>query len=293
MSAPEVCGLALAGGRSARMGRDKAAMVYRGKAQVDALRELLGAVCGRVFLSCRPDQTGLSGELLPDRYDNIGPLAGILTALDARPDAAWLVCAIDLPFLDRATLDALVAGRDPARMATAFRGRVDGKPEPLCAIYEPAIRARLHEAVRAGLTCPRKILMRSDIRLLDLPHPLALENANHPDEAARAWGAPPGGVALDTEPAGVKRECDACPPGSRTVRVRLYAVLRETVGHPEIALQTAAHTARGVFEDLRGRYGIAWTADQFRVAVNDSFCPWDTPVTGADVVHVIPPVAGG
>lgn len=290
MSAPELYGLVLAGGRSSRMGRDKALIEYRGKPQVEAARALLAEVCARAFVSCRADQPDRPEPRIVDRYDNLGPLAGIFSAFDSHPDKAWLVIACDLPFLDRATLDHLIANRNPAAPATAYRGRIDGKPEPLCAIYEPAIRNSLHDFVRRGLTCPRKILMQSATHLIDLPNPLALENANAPEEAARARH----GIApLDTAPPETKRECDACPPKTRTVEVRLYAILREKAGASELRIETAAHTARDVFEELKRRFAWEWPAERFRVAIGERFVDWTHPVTGRDVVHVIPPVAGG
>ncbi len=293
MSAPELYGLVLAGGRSTRMGRDKALLVYRDKPQVEVVRDLLSGFCRAVFISCRPDQVGLPEPRLVDRYDNIGPLSGILTAMDAHPDKAWLIVACDLPFLDRATLEFLTAHRDAKKPATAYRGRIDGLPEPLCAIYEPAMRARLHHFVREGITCPRKALIRSDTHLLDLPDPLALENANRPEEAERARQASRGAVRLDEGQPEEKRACDACPPKSRTVHVHLYAILRERSGHAAIAMETTAHTARDVYAELAQRFSLSWPAEQFRVAIGTAFVDWDHAVREGDSIHVIPPVAGG
>lgn len=67
-------------------------------------------------------------------------------------------------------------------MATAYRSMHDGLPEPLCAIYEPKIRMRLFEALGLGLSCPRKVLLNSDTLMLDPIDPLALENANTPED---------------------------------------------------------------------------------------------------------------
>jgi molybdopterin-guanine dinucleotide biosynthesis protein A len=275
------------------MGRDKATLVYRDKPQVEVVRELLSGVCARVFTSCRPDQENLPEPVLRDRYDNIGPLAGVLTAMDAHPDCAWLVAACDLPFLDRATLEFLVAHRDPGAPATAFRGRLDRKPEPLCAIYEPTFRGALHQYVREGVTCPRKILMRSAALLLDLPQPFALENANRPEDADRARAAFPTGAPLDLGPPAEKRECDTCPPREREVQLRLYAILRERLGQSDLTVQTRAQTAAEIWGDLQRRFGIEWPLDRFRVAINDRFESWQSPVRGGDVIHIIPPVAGG
>ena len=90
--------------------------------------------------------------------------------------------ACDLPFLTDATLRHLIARRDPSQLATAYRSVHDGKPEPLCAIYEPAIADQLREFVAGGGHCPRKALSQLDVPLLDLPDARALDNVNHPHE---------------------------------------------------------------------------------------------------------------
>jgi len=186
-SAPPLWGLVLAGGRSDRMGEDKAALRYGGQEESLRLYELLKEFCGEVFVSCRADQANLPGRRgLPQIHDtrsDLGPTGGILTALEARPDAAWLVVACDLPKLDRETLAALVAGRDAARVATAFRGYQEF-PEPMCAIYEPAAAARFHQFLAAGHDCPRKMLINSDTRVLEPPPGDRFANVNTPDEAA-------------------------------------------------------------------------------------------------------------
>ncbi len=300
MSDADVMGLVLAGGHSTRMGRDKAALEYHGRPQIEEALALLKSCCGSVLVSCRPDQAErppFAGHpCLCDRYDNLGPMSGLLTALETHPDRAWLVVACDLPQLDRATLEALVAGRDPSRMATAFRGRTDGLPDPLCAIYEPAARDRLDQLVREGILCLRKALIRSEVRLLDPPDPLALENANAPDECdamRRALASGEKRAADASAPEGARRSCDACPPRKRRVEVRLYAVLRDAAGCSDLTLDTAAHRARDVYAEVARRFGWSWPAESFRAAINDAFCPWDHPVREADCVHIVPPAAGG
>jgi molybdopterin-guanine dinucleotide biosynthesis protein A len=92
------------------------------------------------------------------------------------------VLACDLPFIDDSTLRHLVASRDPARVATAYRSTHDGLPEPLCAIYEPRSRALIDAYVAGGKDCPRKFLIRSDALLIDQPNPRALDNVNTAEE---------------------------------------------------------------------------------------------------------------
>ncbi len=172
------------------MKADKATLPYGGKKQFERAADLLKPLCGRIFLSVREDQAGapeFAGfPRIADAGGLAGPMAGILSALRAHPDTAWLVVACDLPHLDAATLDHLVRRRDPARPVTAYASVHDGLPEPLCAVYEPSALAALEPVVARGITCPRKALIELGIPLLPPLNPLALENINTPEEYRRA-----------------------------------------------------------------------------------------------------------
>lgn len=174
------------------MGRDKALMERNGETQLaHAVRVLEGSL-NEVFVSVREDQAGDAERarfpVIVDQYDDLGPIAGILSALQAAPDVAWLVVACDLPNLDRETIRYLLEHRSPTDPVTAFRSSSDGLPEPLCAIYEPESLQLVQDFVSEGLKCPRKLLIRSNIRLLEQPNPAALDNVNTPEDLARAMG---------------------------------------------------------------------------------------------------------
>jgi molybdenum cofactor guanylyltransferase len=274
-------GLVLAGGRSSRMGRDKAALEYHGRAQLERAYDLLEKLVARAFVSVRPDQTG---EPLRARFTQIvddgnleGPVAGISAAQKAHPDAAWLVLACDLPWLDIATLQHLIARRDPARVATAFRSTRDGLPEPLCAIYEPAAAPALQGFLATGHHCPRKLLINSDTLLLDQPDPKALDNVNTPQELAAALGAGAGNPVADP----------------RELRVQYYALLREQAGCRDETISTRSATPRELFAELSARHHFTLSPDHLKVAVNAEFADWSRPLNAGDTVVFIPPVAGG
>ncbi|HEX7816439.1 NTP transferase domain-containing protein [Dyella sp.] len=179
-------GLLLTGGASRRMGQDKALLDYAGETQLIRAFRLLEAMVDRAFVSVREDQrqeeTRRQLPQIVDTQADIGPAAGILAAHAAHPRAAWLVLACDLPLLNRATLDALLAARDPARAATAFTSAYDGLPEPLCAIWEPTAIEALAQSVANGRICPRKELFRLDTKLIAPVDAQALDNANSPED---------------------------------------------------------------------------------------------------------------
>lgn len=277
-------GLVLAGGRSTRMQRDKAALEYRpGESQLDAAMHLLQPRVGRTFVSVRADQKAdparAAWPQIVDRGDVEGPIAGISAALAAHPGAAWLVLAVDLPFLDARTLDTLIAARDLAGDATAFRSSHDGLPEPLCAIYEPRARDSIAAHIAGGRNCPRKYLINARTRLLDQPDPRALDNVNTVSEYGDAMSAL--GASGHTENA------------AREIRVQYYALLREQAGRSNETLQTRARTPRELYTELRAKYPFTLPPEMLRVAVNAEFGDWSQPLKPGDAVVFIPPVAGG
>ncbi|ARS37810.1 hypothetical protein CA264_10530 [Pontibacter actiniarum] len=185
---PVLNGLVLAGGKSTRMGQDKGAMAWHGKEQRYFAADLLQEQCREVFISCRPEQQAeLNGsyKTIPDTFTGLGPYGAILSAFREQPEAAWLVVACDLPMLHSETLRFLVQHRNAAANATTFESPQDGFPEPLITIWEPKSYLTLLAFLAQGYTCPRKVLLNSDISLLQSPYPQALLNVNTPEDAER------------------------------------------------------------------------------------------------------------
>ena len=192
-SKPKLHGLLLAGGRSSRMGQDKAALVHPdGRTLLrrcyDLLRE---AGCETIAISLRHDQeipAGFDGvEIVRDpEGSSLGPMAGMVVGMRLDSAADWLVLACDLPRLDAATLDYLIDSKQAHEKFLAYRSEFDGLPEPLCTLYSQAALPILEQAQADDFRCPRKILIRNDCRLLEPVTPRALDNANTPEDWATA-----------------------------------------------------------------------------------------------------------
>jgi molybdopterin-guanine dinucleotide biosynthesis protein A len=84
-------GFVLAGGKSTRMGRDKALLDWRGITLLDHMKKLLAGAADEVHVIGRED--------LPDRLPEHGPMGGILTALEISHTDTNLVVGVDLPLL--------------------------------------------------------------------------------------------------------------------------------------------------------------------------------------------------
>lgn len=186
---PLLNGLVLAGGRSKRMGTDKDLIKWHNKEQRCYAADLLTPFCGEVFISCRAEQAkdiDSAYKTLPDTFLDMGPFGGILSALRSQRDKAWLVIACDLPLLNEDTLRFLIRNRNAQKIATTYQSPHDDLPEPLITIWEPESYPVLLSFLGKGITCPRKVLMNSDVLLLQPLQPEALMNVNTPEDAEKA-----------------------------------------------------------------------------------------------------------
>lgn len=177
-------GLVLIGGRSTRMGQDKSQLVYHEKPQREHLTDLLRPYCDTVYWSMNAEQarneSSASQPIVVDAYDWPGPMNGILSAFQQHPETAWLVVACDMPLLSARSLNALVEGRNPEKIATAFFDSDGQFPEPLLCIWEAASKPIIEKSIAVGQWSPRKFLMMNDAHLLPAPDIRELLNVNDP-----------------------------------------------------------------------------------------------------------------
>lgn len=133
-------GIVLAGGKSRRMGNDKAWLPFFGQPLLRHVAGTLANVTGEILVSGRdPSAFGFDAPWLPDDEPNLGPAGAVLTVLRAtgRP---CLVVSCDLPFLDEATLFRLLTvrrSRERHILMTTFRIVEKNYIESLVSVYEP------------------------------------------------------------------------------------------------------------------------------------------------------------
>lgn len=186
---PELTGLVLAGGLSTRMGRDKARLTLAGEPLVVRAARRLEPFAARVLVSVRDPVQPLPAAAaawprVVDAAGEAGPAAGLFAAWRQAPESALLVLAADMPRVDAALLEALIAARDAAAIATAYR-HADGTPEPLCAIWEPRACELLRNRLSAGSVSLRRALLEAGARLLEAAAPECLASVNSPEEFRR------------------------------------------------------------------------------------------------------------
>ncbi|GAB3749780.1 molybdenum cofactor guanylyltransferase [Lysobacter olei] len=116
---PVWIGVVLAGGRSSRMGQDKARLTWRGQTLVEhACATMMAAGAARVVVSGDyPEWDGL-----PDATPDLGPLGGLASVFAAVPDGVLLLMPVDMPLVTPGLLRALASAR--ASACVTFRDHV-------------------------------------------------------------------------------------------------------------------------------------------------------------------------
>ena len=180
-----VKGLVLAGGKSVRMGEDKGTLKFYGKDQRDVAIDLLRKNHLSTFLSVRSEQNLQREDLIEDVFLGLGPFGAICSAFQKDPDTAWLVLATDLPFVTDDLIKLLLKKRNPSKAATTIKGAGKQFPEPLITIWEPKSYTLLLNYLAQGYSCPRKVLINSDVEIVEVEDKL-LRNINTKEDFKEA-----------------------------------------------------------------------------------------------------------
>lgn len=176
--------LILAGGKSTRMGEDKAFIAYHKKPQWQYLRDIGRELGLDVAVSCRPDQSSNFDhcEIITDAIDSSGPAVGIYSAMKKHPHAHWLVVACDMPLIRKEDVVTLISERSAQHFATAYYNLEKQWAEPLFSIWEPQCRMILWNALESGKACPRELLNQLHPKAIEPQSQRVLLNVNFPSE---------------------------------------------------------------------------------------------------------------
>lgn len=142
-------GVVLAGGVSARMGRDKAFLELNGRPLVQLVIERLAQVCAEVLVTSGNVHpfARLGVRVVLDRFPGVGVLGGLQAGLEAARYDLVLAVGCDMPFLNPALLRAFAVWVEGFDVAVLCQGE---RVEPLHAAYRRTCLPALEAALRAG-----------------------------------------------------------------------------------------------------------------------------------------------
>ena len=146
---PAVAAFILAGGKSTRMGADKAFLALNGRTLLARTLELARSVTADVRIVGEAAKFAAFAPAVEDVFPGCGPLGGIHAALRASRAELNLILAVDLPFVPPAMLPFLIT-RARNSAATVTLARAGGGWQPLCGIYRREFADIAEKALRAG-----------------------------------------------------------------------------------------------------------------------------------------------
>jgi len=149
-ASPDLTAFILAGGKSTRMGADKAFVLLDGRTLLARALDLARSLTRDVRIVGDPAKFAAIGPVVEDVFPGCGPLAGIHAALRASPTEMNLILAVDVPFVPPELLQGLIARARKFPDATVTVVRTSQGWQPLCAVYRRAFAAAAEKALAAG-----------------------------------------------------------------------------------------------------------------------------------------------
>jgi molybdopterin-guanine dinucleotide biosynthesis protein A len=139
----------LAGGRSSRMGVDKAFLSFGNQTLLTRTLETAAAVGGKVVIVGPRERYALYDNVVEDIYAGCGPLSGIHTALYVAETDLNLILSIDMPLMTTDFLGWLLEQAKNARELIVVPDALGGQ-QPLCAVYRRSLVAIAEQALKSG-----------------------------------------------------------------------------------------------------------------------------------------------
>lgn len=144
---PALAGVVLCGGRSTRMGVDKAALIFEGTTLLQRALARLDEICDPVLVAPGDSSLTVAGRRsVVDAIPGAGPISGLVAALRASPHRLVAVVAVDLPWIDKRLIGMLAARIGDCDVAVCESAR---GVEPLHAVYSTSMLG-VAEAALAG-----------------------------------------------------------------------------------------------------------------------------------------------
>lgn len=184
----DVTGFILAGGKSTRMGADKAFLQFEGQTLLERALAVAGTVASHVRIVGAPNRFAAYGQVIEDIYPERGPLGGIHAALRNTTTEFNVVLAVDLPFMQAGFLSYLIAqARQTGAIVTV--ANAGGGLQPLCAVYRREFAAVAERSLQQGRNkidalfalVKTRTIEEKDLAALHLPENM-FQNLNSAEE---------------------------------------------------------------------------------------------------------------
>jgi molybdopterin-guanine dinucleotide biosynthesis protein A len=185
---PHHCAIIFAGGKSSRMGQDKALLPFAGS---DSLAHYqyhrLKRLFGRVYLGSKSEKFGFDAPVILDRYPQHSPLAGLLSLFEALDEEECFILSVDAPFVESSIIATLLEA-DKVRRYDAVIAQSPHGIEPLCGLYRRSIVPLAETYLASDRHRMTALLRDAHTLFVSFDDKALFDNLNRPEEYAAALG---------------------------------------------------------------------------------------------------------
>jgi molybdenum cofactor guanylyltransferase len=191
-----IAGIVVCGGKSTRMGTDKASLIFDGRSMLDRVTSMLARLFDTIVVVAAPDQTlpPLSIDVIDarDQTSGRGPLEGIRAGLSALPNecTAAYVSSCDVPLLQEEFVRFMVQQLENCEIVVP---ETDGFKHPLAAMYRTSVVPQIESLLANDQLRPIFLYEKVKTRIVDQatlekidPDLISLMNLNSPADVQRA-----------------------------------------------------------------------------------------------------------
>lgn len=169
-----------AGGKSSRMGRDKALLPFAGYNTLSEFQHnKLSSLFDQVYISAKEDKFDFDTAVIEDRYEESSPLVGIVSVFEKLEVNEVFILSVDAPFVNEEVIKKLL---NHEKAFDAVVAKSTSGVQPLCGLYRRSILHLAQKHLQEGNHRLNSLLKEADTQFVSFEDDIPFTNINHPHE---------------------------------------------------------------------------------------------------------------
>lgn len=162
----KISGIILCGGKSRRMGKNKALLKLKGKYIIEHVYELLSTICNDIIISTNTNEINfLKAMFVADEIENIGPIAGIYSALKYSKTKKNIILSCDTPFININILKYMLKNAGSYDVVLPV---FENYLQPMTGVFDKKLTELIEKEIKTGNYIPPKIFEKANLNKLKI-----------------------------------------------------------------------------------------------------------------------------
>jgi molybdopterin-guanine dinucleotide biosynthesis protein A len=168
-----------AGGKSSRMGKDKAFLPFLNTTLIEYQYRKMKAIFQKVYISTKTDKFTFEADFIYDNAKEFSPAVALKSVLEQLPDENIFAISVDVPFIKQNAIYTLYSALANHEVAVA---KTKSGTQPLCAIYTKKVLPQLEAMLAQDIHKLNFLLQKCDCVYVEFDDEQSFLNLNHPHE---------------------------------------------------------------------------------------------------------------